>query len=284
MDIHENAEEETAESAEHYLLSAQDPHRLCTRALYRFVHDYNETIRFFFFTISLATKADEMRLIASKTLAKNGAKPEDTQRYEEALANPSPIFDELKKFGNIQSQNLVLRTTNAFLVYYSEIIQAAILKKPDILKSKQTIRWDELLGFTRFDEVVRYLIDKKVNELSYAGLGQMEEFMFDRLGLAGSITDEQRALAAIFVEIRNIYTHNRGIVNGIFLARVKEHMEFKFVDGKYFHADFDTFSKLSGNCLEVAYAIDEAVAKKFGLKRKRYSVWRGDKNKKKGQH
>ncbi|OYU69407.1 MAG: hypothetical protein CFE28_04965 [Alphaproteobacteria bacterium PA2] len=256
-----------------------DPNRLCTHALYRFVHDYRETVRFFFFTVTLATRSDKMRLIASKALAEVGAKPEHIEVYDEVQANPSPVFDQLKKYGSIQSQNLVLRATNAFLLYYSEIIQAAIFKRPEILKSKQTIRWDELLGFTRFDDVVRYLIDKKVNELSYAGLGQMEEFMFERLGLAGSITDEQRALTAILVEIRNIYTHNRGVVNGIFLARVENHMGFHFVDGKYFHVDLDMFSRLSGNCLEVAYAIDEAVAKKFGLKRKRYVAWRGPKKK-----
>jgi hypothetical protein len=254
-----------------------DPNRLCTRALYRFLYDFHETIQFFIFTIMLATDADRVRLVASEALAGGNAKPADIKRYEEVQANPSPAFDRLKKYGNIQSQTLVLRATNAFLLYYSEIIQAAIIKRPETLKSKQTIRWDELLGFTRFDDVVRYLIDKKVNELSYAGLGQMEEFMFERLGLARSITDEQRALASIFVEIRNIYTHNRGVVNGIFLARVERHMGFEFVDGKYFHTDFDTFERLSGNCLEVAYAIDETVAKKFGLKRKRYGAWRGRK-------
>lgn len=258
-----------------------DPKRLCTRALYRFVQDYHETVRFFLFTVNLATRADEMRLIASKALAGHGGSPEYIKGYEEAQANPSPVFDELKKFGSIQSQTLVLRASNAFLLYYSEIIQSAILKRPEILKSRQTIRWDELLGFTRFDEVVRYLIDKKVNELSYAGLGQMEEFMFERLGLAGSLSDEQRALVAIFVEIRNIYTHNRGVVNGIFLARVNDHMGFNFVDGEYFHTDFDAFYRLGGNCLEVAYTIDEAIAKKFGLKRKRYSVWRSGNKKNK---
>jgi hypothetical protein len=261
---------------------AINPNRLCTRSLYRFIRDYSETINFFFFTVNLATRADEVRIIAAKALAKAGGDPEDAKKYEQAQANPSPVFDEMKKFSNIQSQNLVLRASNAFLLYYSEIIQSAILKRPEILKSKQTIRWDELLGFTRFDEVVRYLIDKKVNELSYAGLGQMEEFMFDRLGMAGSITDEQRTLAAIFVEIRNIYTHNRGVVNGIFLARVGNHMEFKFVEGKYFHVDFDIFSRLSGNCLEVAYSIDDAIAVKFGLRRKRYRAWLSEGKKEKG--
>lgn len=275
MDDAAITEEEKAAADELLRRTAIDPDRLCTRALYRFVHEYREAVRFFMFTIHLATRADKMRLVASKALAGVGGSPEQVRGYEEAQKNPSPVFDELAKFGKLQSQNLVLRASNGFLHYYSEIIQTAILKRPEILKSKQTIRWDELLGFTRFDEVVRYLIDKKVNELSYAGLGQMEEFMIERLGLAGAFTDEQRVLTAIFVEIRNIYTHNRGIVNGIFLARVKDHKGFEFVDGKYFHTDFDEFTRLSANCLEVAYAIDDAVAKKFGLKRKRYRVWAG---------
>ena len=279
MDGDKITREESVESIEVYKLPNLDSNQLCTRALYGFIHDYHEAVRFLLFTARLAARADEVRLGASMALASAGGKPEYVQLYEEVQANPSPTFDELKKFRFIQSQDLVLRSINAFLIYYSEIIQAAIMKRPETLKSKQTIQWDELLGFTRFDEVVSYLIDKKVNELSYAGLKKMEEFMSERLGIAGSITDDQRALAAISVEIRNIYTHNRGLVNGIFLARVKNHMGFQFVDGKYFHTDLDTFARLSSNCLEVAYAVDEAVAKKFGLKRRRYSAWHGDKKK-----
>jgi len=249
-----------------------NPDRLCTRPLYRFLRDFDETVRFFLFTVHLAARADETRLIASKALHE-GQGREHEEEYKKIIRNPAPVSEELRKFRYLQSQNLVLRVSNVFLLYYSEIIQAAILKRPEILKSKQTIRWDELLGFTRFDQVVRYLIDKKINELSYAGLDQMEEFMFERLGLQGAVTDDQRELAAILVEIRNIYTHNRGVVNGIFLGRVKNHMGFKFTEGKYFHVNFDHFMRLCANCLEVAYLIDEAVAKKFGLKRKRYKVW-----------
>jgi hypothetical protein len=249
-----------------------DESRLCTKALYKFLKDFHNTVKFFFLVINLASQADKVRLVASEALTSSNDK-RDLERYEEVLKNPNPAFDEIKKFSSLQSRNLVLGASNAFLIYYSEIIQSAILKRPEILKSKQTIRWDELLGFTRFDEVVRYLIDKKVNELSYAGLSQMEEFMFERLGMAGTITEDQRNLTAIFVEIRNIYTHNRGVVNGIFLARIKNHMGFNFREGKYFHVDFDHFSNMGLNCLEVAYAIDHAVATKYGLKRKRYKAW-----------
>lgn len=266
---------EEAESANQTRSLDPDPNQLCTSVLYRLIEDYQECIRFFFFTIHLATSADEVRTIASKALATTEDAPEYVEHRERIKSNPSPVFDELKKFGRIQSQYLVLRCSNSFLLFYSEIIQGAIVRRPELLKSKQTIRWDELLGFSRFHDIVHYLIDKKVNELSYAGLGQMEEFMFDRLGIAGVITQEQRNLTAILVEIRNIYTHNRGIVNGIFLSRLKDHMGFDFAEGKYFQVDYDEFVRLIGNSLEVTYAIDEAIARKFGLKRKRYAVWKG---------
>lgn len=274
MDDHPDNITENDDDLGRYRSASIDTGRLCTRPLYRFLKEYNQTIQFFFFTIGLATRADDARLVAAKALATAVADPDSTDLYNELLKNPTPIFDKMKTYSEVQSQNLILRTCNAFLLYYSEIIQLAILKKPEILKSRQTIRWDELLGFTRFDELVRYLIDKKVNELSYAGLGQMEEFMLERLGIEGALTDHQRAMASIFVEIRNIYTHNRGIVNGIFLSRVKDHLGFDFKEGKYFHVDFEIFIRIISICLESSYAIDDAVSGKFRLKRNRYEVWK----------
>ena len=116
-----------------------------------------------------------------------------------------------------------------------------------------------------------YIANKKINELSYGGLKQIQEFISDRLGVEMFTSTEQQSLLTIFVELRNIHTHNRGIVNQLFLDRIGEgHKQFKFTLAKLFHVDLDNFILLSKNAIEVALQVDDSLAKKFKIKRSHY--------------
>lgn len=272
--MEEESEEERALFARIRLYA--DP-KLCTKAFHGFLSEFRQAHHLFLFTVDLAAQTDRRRVTAAQALIKAlGERDPEYDKYKQAIEDPDRVLSSLKKFASSNSRNLVLTTCNSFLCYYSEIIQAAINKRPELLRSKQTIRWDELLGFSRFSDIVSYLIDKKINELSYAGIMQMDEFMSERLGIEAATSDVQRNLVNILVEIRNIHTHNRGVVNSIFLSRVRDHMHFDFVNGKFFHVDYDEFVLLSTNAIEVALLIDEAIAKKFGLRRKRYGSWKAD--------
>ncbi|NEX94649.1 hypothetical protein [Caulobacter sp. 17J65-9] len=254
-------------------LSAITPRgdRICSAALYRFFVDYYDAANFFMFVIKLVGQADEGRMRAAKALST--ISPEDAERYKKTLEKPNLVLNQLSRFSSHQSKNMVLSATNSFLCYYSEIIQAAINKRPELLKSSQTIRLDEVLAFKRYSDIVSYLVDKRINSLSYGGILQMEEYMRDRLGIETFKDDDQKHLLLIFIELRNILTHNRGVVNDLFLSRVKNHMGFKFRSGKQFHCDLDVFARLSKNCIDVACDIDKGVCEKFGIQRKRYATW-----------
>jgi hypothetical protein len=85
------------------------------------------------------------------------------------------------------------------------------------------------------------------------------------------VDDQQRTLLTILIELRNIHTHNRGIVNQLFLNRIGDgHSKFKFVLGEHYHVVFDGFVLLSRNAIEVAKLLDKRLIEKFGLKHARY--------------
>jgi hypothetical protein len=77
----------------------------------------------------------------------------------------------------------------------------------------------------------------------------------------------------VFVELRNIHTHNRGFVSRLFLNRTQsvKHHDFVFKLEELYHVNFD--EALSNNCIQVALKLDTAVSEKFHLKRKRYKQW-----------
>jgi hypothetical protein len=145
-------------------------------------------------------------------------------------------------------------------------------RKPEALRSSERLTNEEVLQFARIKELIAYMADKKVNELAYGGLKGVEEYVKDRLGVSMFENDDERVRLTILAELRNIHTHNRGIVNEIFLKRVGRHkyQTFNFKLDLPAHVDFDQFTILSRNAIEVALRLDKNLAKKFRIKRALY--------------
>jgi hypothetical protein len=217
----------------------------------------------FFFTVNLASRADEVRRVASEALQKAGepAKP------VEALA-----FKKVQTYSSLLSRNLVTSMANNLLCYISEIVQQVVKKRHEILRSSEKLTTEEVLQFKRISDIVTFIADRKINELSYGGPREMQEFIADRLGVEMFNDDKERMLLTILVELRNIHTHNRGIVNKLFLNRLgcNYYDDFQFELGKLYHVNFDQFVTLSRNAIAVAMRLDDRLAAKFRVKRFHY--------------
>jgi hypothetical protein len=233
-----------------------------TEPFYRFAAEYNDIIQLFFFIITTATRMDEMQNTARRALAKS--LPDE---YEANAPDTSYAFTRVRTYGYLLSRNLVTTMVNNFSSYLSEVIQAVVSKRSEVLRSSEKLSTEEILQFTRVADIVAYMADKKVNELSYGGLREIDRFIGERLGLQLFASDDERQLLTIFIELRNITTHNRGIVNDLFIKRVgtSKLQKFSFTLGKRHHVDFDEFMILAKNAMEVATRLDQQLAQKFKL-------------------
>lgn len=246
-----------------------DNKQLCSKALYVFLKEYNETIEYFLTIIVMAAKMDEIRTAAAKALSEfNNEK--DELRIE--LDNNSAM-NRITKYRTIQMNQLVNATVNNFLCYLSDVIQLAIRENPEILKSQEQIKLEEILSFRSYNEILDYIIDKKLTELSYQGIDKIQEYISNRLGIKEFCTSEQKTILKITIESRNIISHNRGIINDIFLSRTNSHERFKFQKGEKLNLRLDDFEFLALNCLNVTFSIDQMICDKFKIKRKRFSTW-----------
>lgn len=260
--------------SEGYLIYFPSKSISCTEAMFYFLKDYHELINFFFFSLDLASKADDLVQTAAKTLLDVARNDEEKEKYRKTIENSGVTQKKLAAFSEVNSRNLVTTTVDLFLWYLSAIIQESIKRKPGMLKSSnETMTVEEIIDFKSKSELMNYLIDRKVNSLSYGGMKQMEKYLLDRLNVETFQDDKDRQMMNIFVELRNIYVHNRGRVNRIFLARAPAHDDFKFVLGQRYHVDFENFRRLSATCLKTAERLDRLIAEKFKVQRKRYSTW-----------
>jgi hypothetical protein len=247
---------------------------VCTDAFSLFLQEYHRNLDYFFFVVQLVSRVDQGRVRAAKALIPGETDADERARLEKNANDADATLRELTRHSTVQSRNLTNGIVNAFQRYFSSIIHIAALKKPMIMASSQTIRVDDIFRFTRHQDLVAFIIDRKINDLSYGGLSEMEKYFDDRLGVRMFDTDRQRELLRLFVEVRNINVHNGGVVNELFTNRVGLVDGFPYKKGRSFHVDMEALVALSENAMQVARRIDETVSKKFALKRKTHLAWR----------
>lgn len=266
-----NEESEDSENA--LSVFFQEGSMRCTEPFSRFLDEFRSHSDFFFFVVNLVARADENRLTAAKALVVGARSDAERRKYEETINTPDLVLKQLKKHSRLLSQTLTNGIVNSFQRYFSSIIQSVAIKRPAVISSSQSIKVDDILRFSRHKDLVSFIIDKKINDLSYGGLGELEKYFSDRLGVPMFKDENERKLLRIFVESRNINVHNAGIVNDLFVSRVGEVKGFPYKTGKTLHLDLDDIATLSGNAMRVARQIDEEVGGKFGLRRKAYKDW-----------
>lgn len=245
----------------------------CTEAFSKFLNEFRSHTDFYFFICHIVGIVDKNRVIAAKALLTHASDNEQRQRYEETINKPDIVLNQLQKHAKILAQNLTNGIVNSFQRYFSSIIQSTALKKPIVLSSSQTVKIDDVLKFTKHKDLVSFIVDRKINELSYGGLSDMENYFDDRLGVKMFKDNEERELLKLFIEARNINVHNGGIVNEIFANRVGKVDGFPYKIGKLFAVDLDDLARLSSNAMKVAVEIDGAVSTKFRLRCKTHKAW-----------
>ncbi|MCG7504767.1 hypothetical protein [Mesorhizobium retamae] len=246
---------------------------ICSRPLYLFLHDHSMILDHFLHTINLAATADKVQKIASRALNKidNKAMNQDDENEEEEFSGEN--FKRLKDRAYISSKNLLTGIIDSFLWYISEIIQESMKRKPEIVKSGQTIKIEELFLFKKKRDLINHIVEQKVHSLSYKGIDEIEKFISDSLGVDMFVEKDDKDYMKQFIETRNIYVHNRGIADRVFVEKMK-YINKTYTVGKRISFDYEKLALLSNVCAKTANNIDEKISLKFGIERKKRSTWK----------
>lgn len=226
-------------------------------------------MRLFLFIVRMVATLDENRVRASDYLMRS-AKSDEDKKYERNVSEPDRLLKLLQRQHSVVlSQNLTNGIVTSFQRYFSSVIQEAVRKRPTVLSSSQTIKAEDVFKFSKHRDLVAFMIDRKVNDLSYGGLNDMEKYFDDHLGVKMFSDDKQRKLLRFFVEVRNINVHNGGVTNDLFASRVKTVENFPYKKGEAIHLDLTKIEALADNAMRVIQNIDSLVAEKFSLRKNR---------------
>lgn len=235
-----------------------------TDAAMRFVDEMQRQSRFAVFVMNLSKSTDEKAKAAAEILDEFGKKGYGDQykgllKGVEENSAVKALFDfHIKTFFEM----ILCRGVDNFLTYISQLLALIFISKPETLRSSDKVRVDYVLQHPNMEELIKDLVERRVNDLSYQGMHKLNKHLAEEIGLQ-LIPDGPKLNKIVrLIECRNIIVHNRGIVNKLFLSRV---LNSKEKLGDSLDLDSPNFFMDQMFLAEQVENIDSLAAKKFSL-------------------
>lgn len=217
---------------------------------------------FYFFVFGLAFKADDFQSAINKRLAELHADKEKKEYFSEQSKKQSLELIMMKKHMDVFSEIIYIRHVENYITYISGIMHQIFVAKPNNLRSSEHITLKEALSQESIDNLVLYVAEKKVSELSYLSLIELNKFFLDRFGMPLAGSDDLQQLF-IAIEVRNLAVHNRSIMNSRYTTRLKISQENI---GKKRIIEYDELNELSLLLFRCVKSIDKEIKDKFKIK------------------
>ena len=169
-------------------------------------------------------------------------------------------FKEAQNADRLLIELMFSNAVDNFKTYIADIILLCVSKKPNLLFGK-TLDAKSIFQTDDINELRAALIEKHVAELSYGNIDDLIKFVKDRMGLdtlqKSKITPKRLNR---LIQIRNIITHNRGIVNSLYITRSGSRSD-RLGDAVSVPHPLRT----SGYLQRLAVLLDAQAVQKFGL-------------------
>ncbi|MBK7873754.1 MAG: hypothetical protein IPJ74_25395 [Saprospiraceae bacterium] len=149
-------------------------------------------------------------------------------------------------------------------IYFKEILSEVVSAKPQILKSQETERLDFILDYESIGDLINAISDKKIEELFYKGIEDIEKFFKNRLNIDIFKTKQVKENINRLIKQRNLTVHNRRKISKDF---ARQFPDLKNSVGQYLIFKFSYVSEINLVLLNVVASLDEEISEKFELKK-----------------
>ncbi|MBF8267369.1 MAG: hypothetical protein HW388_877 [Dehalococcoidia bacterium] len=132
------------------------------------------------------------------------------------------LGNALKQKEPLLASLVFCRSVEDFETYVAALLALIFQKRPETLKSSRTVRLETVLSYSTMTDFIGAEAERRVQEMSYLGLDRLSEDLEESLGFGLFTSAEDLTRAVRITATRNLLVHNRGIVNRVFLSRVKD--------------------------------------------------------------
>jgi hypothetical protein len=139
---------------------------------------------------------------------------------ELAETAPGPRTLHIRKNRQLFLELFLTRLVDSFQCYIVAIIREVLNVQPRVLISAQpTLSLEYVFQFQNLEELRADVVEAKVNDLSYQGFQKLKQWCVDR-GIPIVVDPELEPRLVELISIRNIISHNRGIIDKKYLRTV----------------------------------------------------------------
>lgn len=233
-----------------------------TPAFKKLRDDYRQLTNWLIFTNNLSKTTDSTLQVIAEILLPHESDAEFKRTLEKSVRSGAGAVKRFRKFQPLLRELVTVRSVDSYLCYITEIIKLIHESTPELLSSDHKISYREIMEIYDLEEILDYMIERRVTDLAFKGIRQLNIELRKLHGFSLFAEDEDIAVVNRLIEIRNLLVHNRGTVNRRFLERTdsrKDKRDKRVRLGS--PADNMLILQLH------AFSVDKRASKKFGIKR-----------------
>lgn len=181
-----------------------------------------------------------------------------------ALQEKMGQFLDINYYESPLSSMVYVRAIDNFITYFKEILAEIVQTKPQVLKSQESEKLDFILDYDSMEDLVNAIATKKIEELFYKGIEDIEKFFKNRLGIDIFKNLEEKNGINRLIKQRNLTVHNRKKISKEFS---KQFPELKCEVGQYLIFEFRYVSMINLYLYNFISQIDEELSEKFKLQK-----------------
>jgi hypothetical protein len=218
------------------------------------VHELREFISAFF---SMVKSFEPLTAAVQKTA------PEKLSKLRQRTIPAVYNYSVHRQFLN----ELVLsRTVETFDLYVLTTLRAIFRVRPEMLKSESPIAVATIVELRNFEDILTYIAERRLHELSFKPLSELDKFIQSRTGISLFGTPEVYRTALIASEVRNLVAHNDCLVNDLFRHRVGDALPKEDISAPGRFNISDRWMREASYVLDgVVFDFDSQVSAKFGI-------------------
>lgn len=160
---------------------------------------------------------------------------------------------------------MLSRAAESFDFYLTTILRDIFFAKPEMLKSEGNVDISTVIEIGNYEDLILRIVDRKVHDLSYKPLIELQKFISSRTGIDLFESRETFEIALIASEVRNLIAHGDCITNDLFRTRTKGiAIPLDVSDTGRITIDDIWLRRASYTFDQIVFRFDEMAAEKFG--------------------
>lgn len=172
------------------------------------------------------------------------------------LVNEQRRHDELRFF---LYSNILVSVWGAFETYIQMLFEELLTKKPEMLKSKETILLDDIIS--NKENIVDYLVERQIEAIGHFKVEDLISYLKKKINFALT-PSETKKIKEVYL-IRNIIAHKSGIVRESQISKIPKGIKVKASE---IEISMTYLKKVIQLIERVSKSIEETVEVKFFAK------------------